>query len=296
MNEEKETYYNILEVNRNATIDEIKKAYRTLALKYHPDRNNGNDICKQRFQKISEAHEILSNEAKKHEYDNRISPKINLEKQMQDVFEGFFANSKFQSSLSNMQRVFHQFIKPPPLKINLSITFEQSYNGTMLPIEYQKEIEKNSGEIVFEQTKTYVSIMRGIDNGEVVELKEKGNEIQRDGITYRGDLFVTIIVEPNPKFTRKGLDLYYLQHITLKEALIGCEISIPLFDEKTIIINTKKKEPTANQTVIKPTKQMTIPKRGMFRENMIGSLIISFCIEFPDTLTNEQIEKINETL
>lgn len=303
-NDLKENYYDILNINKNASMDDIKKSYRQLALKYHPDRNNQNSHCKEIFQKINDAYNVLSNEQKRKEYDNQIFYKmsdIDLNKHVHDLFDNILSHHIEKNPMvSNLQKLFQHFIKPKPLKITVEISFEQSYNGTMVSIEYEKEIEIANDNIIMQKIKTYISIMKGIDDGEIIELKEKGNEIQRDGINYFGDLFITIKINPNEYFTRKGLDIFYLQNITLKEALVGFEIEIPHFNNKKLTIKTKKKDnfQSANENcqIVKPNQQMKIAGYGMVRNDNVGFLIITFNIIFPDTLSYEQIEKLVEIL
>lgn len=326
------SFYNILEVNEQSTTDEIKKAYRRLSLKWHPDKNQGNPEAQGMFQKISEAYETLGDAQKKREYDmmnNNPFFKMmgqgmqgmqgmpsqgmhsmhgeNLEDILASVFSGGMGNI-FGSSIQNPHgnpniRIFHgavpgfvppgfvqpgfsPFQKPTPIIKTITIPIINVLNGGNIPVEIDRWIMEN-GNKTFEQETLYVPIPKGIDDNEIIILREKGN-VLADGCV--GDIKLFIKVENNTEFIRKGLDLVYNKQITLKEALCGFSFELKYINDKVYTINNN------SGNIIPPEFQKVIPNMGLTRENHTGNLIIHFHITFPETLSNDKIEQLKGVL
>jgi DnaJ family protein A protein 2 len=109
--------------------------------------------------------------------------------------------------------------------------------------------------------------------------------------TLKGDIKITIQIENTTVFKRHGLDLIYTKTLSLKEALCGFTIDIIHLSGKSLTLSN-----TTNRTVIGPNSKKVIGEFGMVRENMIGSLIIDFVIQFPEKITDEQVKIISEVL
>lgn len=317
-------FYKILGVKDNANKDEIKKAYRSLQMKYHPDRNPGNQEAHQMTQKINEAYETLGDDTKRKEYDfmrNNPNPFMrmgnmggmggmggmpgmpgNMEMHFNDLND--IMNMMFGGGLGgglgggmpfgpNIQ-VFHsgpngihQFInKPNPIIKSLEITMENVLNGALLPLEIERWILENNNK-VFEKEIIYVDIPQGIDDNEIIILREKGNIINHQN---KGDIKVNIIIKNDTPFKRNGLDLILDKTISLKEALCGFIFEINYINGKNYILNNN------NGNIIPPGYKKLYPNMGLKRGEHTGSLIINFNITFPDKLTQEQINKLNEIL
>jgi len=331
-----ETFYNILGLEETATKDEIKKAYRKLSLQWHPDKNPGNSIAIEKFQKISEAYETLSDENKRHEYDGRNnSPFMRMNSMggngefnnVDELFSALFGGMPggmggihggmggihggmggmpggmggMAGMMSGMMggfppganiHIFRNGIpvnmmqKPAPIVKNITITMDQVLNGTNLPIEIERWIIEN-GNKVFEKETLYVQIPKGIDDSELVVLKDKGNAINDD---CRGDVKLFIKIDNNTEFKRNGLDLIYEKTISLKEALCGFSFELRYVNGKTYTIHNN------GGNIIVPDYNKVIPNMGLSRENHIGNLIIHFNVVFPETLTKEIIDKLRELL
>jgi DnaJ-class molecular chaperone len=309
-------HYEILGVSNNAGDMEIKKAYRGLSLKYHPDRNSTEE-AKDMIQKINEAYEILSDKNKRKQYDMELQfgmqegmpfGNMNGMNEMNDINNIF--NMMFGGGMPGFGgrggpggpeiRIFHgsgpgafhaEFfhsmnMRPEPLQKNLQITIDQSYTGCTLPIEIERTVISNNTRRIESET-VYINVPKGIDDNETVTLHERGNIIN----DIKGEVRITFRVINNTPFMRNGLDLIYNQKITLKEALCGFSFEINHLSGKKLCLNNN-----SNPAVIKPNFRKIVPNLGMNREENVGNMIIEFEIVFPDALTIEQVESLTQIL
>ncbi len=319
-----ENLYEILGINKSASQEEIKKAYRKLSMEYHPDRNNGSEASTEKFKKISAAYETLGDESNRQKYDmmggmgmggggrHNMGPGINPN----DIFN-FFSKNVFNGmgmggmamNMMDPEAAMHmnmgmgngrssntQFFsmdnlkkglnKPVPIVKNVEITLSNSYNGCTIPLEITRWIVEN-GVKREEEEKLYVNIPCGIDNNELIILRENGNILNEQN---KGDVKIFVKIKNDTDFIRNGLDLILYKTISLKEALCGFSFDLKYFDGKLFKINNGK----GNVININHTK--IIPNMGMKRDNHTGKLIIEFKIKFPEKLTEEQVESISNVL
>lgn len=306
-------HYDVLGVSRDAGDMEIKKAYRGLSLKYHPDRNSSEEATDM-IQKVNEAYEILGDKNKRKQYDMELQFGIpggmpfghmNGMHEMNDINNIF--NMMFGGGMPGFGgpggpeiRIFHgggpsnfhaEFFhnmnaRPEPLQKHLQITIEQSYMGCTLPIEIERTIISNNTKRIESET-VYINVPKGIDDNETVTLHERGNIIN----DRKGEVRITFRVINNTHFKRSGLDLIYHQKINLKEALCGFSFEIIHLNGKKLCLNNN-----SNPTVIKPNFKKVVPNLGMNREESVGNMVIDFEIEFPDNLTKEQVETLSNIL
>ncbi len=135
--------------------------------------------------------------------------------------------------------------------------------------------------------KIYVDIPKGIDSGEIIKISKKGNILNE---YTKGDIKVFVTVVNNSKFKRNGLNLIINKKLSLKDALCGFKFEFKHLNGKTYAINNEE------GNIIKPNYQKIIRNLGMERNNQKGSLIILFSIDFPESLSIEQVKKIKEIL
>lgn len=317
MNVGQESYYKILGVEENASKDEIKKAYRALSLKFHPDRPDGKSLENMaKYQKINEAYEVLGDDEKKSEYDFMKSmngqgqgqgqmPAPNFN-EMNDIFGALFGNGfnpfvhvasmngggpglgpGIRVKMFNMGGQQPHFMeKPTPIIKNVTINMEQVLNGVNMPIDIERWMIEN-GNKIFENETIYVNIPKGIDCGEIIILGEKGN-VANNGI--KGDVKIFINVDNNTLFKRQGLDLIYEKKISLNEALCGFSFKLEYINGKVFTINNQP------GNIINPGHRRTIPQLGLKREEYIGNLLIVFDVIFPTHLDMDKIQKLSEIL
>ena len=315
-------YYKLLGVNQNSSQEEIKKAYRKLSLKHHPDR--GGDA--EEFKKINEAYSTLGDVEKKRMYDmqknNPFMGKGGLGG-ADEIFNMFFGGGipgmppgmnvngmrgmpgnihvnmgGFGGGIPGMPNVqvfrngrpvnmSRAMSKPPPIIKNIEISMQDAYNGINYPLEIDRWImvgnEKRN-----EKEKIYVNIHKGIDNNEIKIVRDKGHVLSD---TLKGDVKVFVKINQNSSdLKREGMTLICEKEITLKEALCGFLFEIKHLNGKTYNIKLDK------GTIIPPGFKKQIQGLGMERNNVKGNLIIEFKIIFPKTLTIEQLDKISEIL
>lgn len=301
-------YYKILGVETNADMKQIKKAYRSLSMKYHPDHNNTQEGA-EKMREINEAYETLGDEDKKRVYDQQNSPPV--QQQAQDIhaaarenmmrqFSAFSNNQFFQSvfSGSGNMRVFHNGREvfangkevPEVINHNLTINMAQCYHGASLNISFPRWQVINNQKIS-ETTNTTLHISPGIRSGEVITLTGEGNILAPDN---KGDVRITIMVhEGEMEFQRVGEDLLMTKEITLKEALTSFHFKINHPSGKAYGISNNVK---TTKTIITDNYQKVHTGMGMIRENAKGNMIIKFKVKYPDSLTDEQVDALSTLL
>lgn len=316
------SYYDILEVPKTASADEIKKSYRRLSLKYHPDRNLGQPEMVSKFQEIGEAYEVLGDEQKKEEYDMmQNNPFLrgggsDINELFSNLFGMNFGGGGGGGPMGHMGHMGHMdhmgpmggisingmpfggpgirifrngqpvHSKPSPITKTLTVNMEQVLDGAVLPVEIERWIIENNTKM-FETETIYVNIPKGVDDNEIILIKDKGNFMSD---TCIGDLKIVIKVNNQSQFERYGLDLLYHKTITLKESLCGFTFELPYLNGKMFTINNN------GGNVIPSEYKKIIPKLGLTRDDRTGNMIILFHVQFPEKLTPEQIEAIKDHL
>jgi DnaJ-class molecular chaperone len=314
-----EDYYKILGVNSNDNSDKIKKAFRKLSLKHHPDR--GGDAAE--FKKINEAYQTLGDPNKKQQYDiQKNSPFGSMRMGggggMDDIFSMMFGGGipgmggrhphggvpgmpfGFGGPGMPHVQVFHngrpvnmgQYRKPSPIVKTINITLEQAYTGLNYPLKIEKWIMEGNVKKMENET-IYIDITPGIDSNEIILLKNRGNVMSENNI---GDVKVFVKIINNTPFKRDGLDLIIKKKISLKEALVGFIFDLKHLSGKTYTINNKTGK------VVTPDFVKEVANMGMKRTRphpaspLVGKLLICFEIEYPTSITEEQRKKLEEIL
>jgi len=310
-------FYKILDVPKNASDQDIKKAYRKLSLQYHPDRNQSPD-AEEKIRKINEAYETLSDPAKRQQYDAgpamggfpggfpfpmggphfaHMSSMDGSEDMgdINNIFSMLFGGGMPGGMGGPNIRVFHNgmpagmhMMKPPPIQHLIRISLEQAFQGCTVPIEVNRWV--SSGNMKTQESETiYINIPQGSDDNEMFVLQDKGNVINDH---CKGDVKIVLQIENKTCFKRQGLDLIYAKTLSLKEALCGFSFEIPHLNGKTLSLNNK-----TNHTIVKPQYKKVVPGLGLTRQGQgQGNLIIEFGVEFPESLTTEQIEELGKIL
>ena len=315
--------YKILGVERNASQDDIKKAYRTLSLKLHPDKNQGKPEAETIYKSINAAYEILGDEAKRKEFDaphhqhNPFAgmgmpfPFANMGMGMgapHDEFMKMFSSGIFQQMHSDGMhgggtQIFTmgpngpirvqlggqpqpQLQKPPHIAKTVEIPIDKAYSGCSLPIEISRWVIE--GGMKKEENETlYVTIPRGIDDNEHIIISGKGNA---NGENNRSDVKIQVKVKNESDFKRDGLDLTLHKSISLKEALCGFSFDMRFLDGRVFKIQND------NGNIICPGYRKIINEMGMVRDGQKGNLIIVFDVKFPEQLSSEAIAMISSVL
>ena len=292
-------YYKTLGIDKNASSDAIKKAYRKLALKYHPDKNPGNKGAEENFKKLSEAYAVLGDPEKRKQYNSFGSQEaFSRSFSQEDIFRGFDLNEilkglggfrgQRQSSYTN-DDPFSQFFrsqqhnqavprKGRDLEYNLSISLEEAYSSAEKRISFKTD----DGEL----NEITMKIPKGIDTGRKLRLTGKGLPGLNGGPP--GDLFINITVAPHPVFTRDGDDVYVLKTITFSQTVLGTSIDIKTLGGETKRIKIPAN--TQNNTRIR-MKGFGVPH---FKKTGRGDQYVRIAVDIPRKLTKKQRDIVKQ--
>lgn len=284
----KRDYYEVLGVSKNASDDEIKKAYRKLAIKYHPDKNPGNKEAEEKFKEASEAHEVLSDKQKRARYDQFGHAGVNGGAAGGNPFGAGgnpFGNGQFnfdfggaggfEDILSNLFGFGGGARRPrrgADYQTQVTITFEESIFGTTKTIEADGKDLK-------------IKIPAGIDDGMSIRLTGKGGEAPEGG--ERGDLYVRIRVKAHKHLTREGNLILSEEKIDMVDAALGCEIDVETVDGK---VTMKVPAGTQSGTPFKLSGH-GVPFRA---DGDRGPHIVTIIVETPKNLSKKQKELLEE--
>ena len=293
-------YYQTLGISKNATQEEIKKAFKKLARKYHPDLNPNDVRAKQKFQEINEAHEVLSDPQKRKKYDT-----YGTHWKQADQFKSQNQRYSYQNSQQNNYRTTenNEFYTNFNDEHAFSDFFESLFGASR---SSQKQTQKFRGEdfhaelhlslleaatthkqmLEINGKKIRITIPAGIENGQTIKLNGQGGHGIHGGPS--GDLFITFVITPDSHFQRTGNDLYMQIDLDLYTAMLGGEITINAFQEK---LKLKVLPETQNGSRIRlKGKGFPIYKQ----EGHFGDLFITYNIKLPTQLTEKQKQLFRE--
>jgi len=283
-------YYKILEINKTATEADIKKAYRKLARKYHPDLNPSNKEAENKFKAINEANEVLSDSAKRKKYDA-------FGKDWKHADE--FKNAQQQQSTrnANQQQDYGAFTG------DFSDFFESMYGGSSRNTGRQTkfrgqdlhaELHLNLKDVYTSQQQTLtvngknirLTFPAGIENGQVIKITGHGTTGANGG--PNGDLYITFSISNHTLFKREGSNLYSNVDLNLYTALLGGEVLIDTFDGKVKL--KVAPETQAGSKIKLKGKGFPVYKQ----ENDFGDLYITYQIKLPTSLSVKEKELLTE--
>jgi curved DNA-binding protein len=293
-------YYKVLGVEKNATDEEMKKAYRKLAMKYHPDKNKGDKTAESKFKEVSEAYAVLSDKEKRRQYDEFGANGFQQRFSQEDIFKGFdfsdvlkefgfgggmfggkrggggtrfsFGGAPFGGHGSRQPRT-----KGADVVYELPLSLQEIAAGTQktLSLQHGDRIEKIS-----------VTIPKGMMAGKKLRLPGKGNKDPYGGTS--GDLYVQVKLLPDRNFSAEGHDLTITRNIKLSDALLGTTLAIPTIDGKELSI---KVPPGTNHKT-----KMRLAGHGLPRMKGVGKgdLFVQLMIQMPKALSSEQKDLIKK--
>lgn len=295
-------YYKILGVDKSASAEEIKKAYRKLAVKYHPDKNPNDKTAEEKFKEINEANEVLGDPEKRKKYDELGENWKHYQQahggrtedfdwskwtngksrqyqtyteedlfgggQFSDFFESIFGGSGFQSRARQPRAR-----KGHDLETEIQISLEEAYHGTTRQLQIDGETIQ-------------VNIKQGVSEGQLLRIKGKGGHGSGGG--SRGDIYMKVHIGEHPHFTRKGDDLYHDIPVELYTAILGGKALIRTL-KGTMKIDIPKG--TENRRIFR-LKGLGMPKFG--REKEFGNLYVKANVVLPKNLSEKELQLFKE--
>jgi DnaJ-class molecular chaperone len=296
-----DNYYNILNLSNNANINDIKKAYRQLSIKFHPDKNNNSDS--EQFNKINEAYSKLLEKYNANNANN-VNYKYNINETTNEV-DKYYSHDLISANNPNNPNNLNNPNNPnnpnnailkssylnvnnyEDIIINLSITFNEAYAGCNKPIVVNRKIIVNNV-IGHEKETLYIPIPKGIDANEIITLHNKGNVYIFNGSVTYSNIKTVICLLNHEVFERIGLDIIFIKTITLKEALLGFTFNLNHINNKNFKITCSE--------VINFNYEKLVSNMGFIRDTFVGNLIIKFNITFPITISQESKKLLEKAL
>jgi molecular chaperone DnaJ/curved DNA-binding protein len=306
-----EDLYDILGVDEDASTEDIKKAYRSLARKHHPDRNPDDPNAEETFKKIQKAYQILSDEEKRQQYDAKRrfgggfggpnggrgfggsaaggGPEIHFEQGnfddifggrggLGDIFESFFGGrgggaTRGQDPFGQQRGRRRQRRSRQASGQDVETTLRLSFEEALEG--GRKQVELPTGESI------RLKIPQGVRDGTKIRLRGRG---QAGPTGERGDLYVTFEVGEHPRFRRKGDDIYLTESIGVFEAILGTERRIPTPYGRRIKLTI----PAGTQ----PGEKLRLKRQGVKTDDAQGDLYVEIDVDVPSDLTDDQRETL----
>lgn len=293
-------YYKVLEVNKSASQDDIKKAYRKLARKFHPDVNPNDNEAKRRFQEVNEAHEVLSDPEKRKKYDQygeNWKHADEFEKQKQQgyggsagqqgqyqYYDGGFSGADFEAGGFSdfFEQMFGTTAGGSRGRSGRSTRFRGQDFNAELHLNLTDVYETKKHTITVQGKNIRLTIPAGVENGQTIKIAGYGGAGVNKG--PNGDLYITFVITNNTSFKRLGNDLHTTADIDLYTAVLGGEVVIDTMSGK---VKMKVAEGTQNGAKVKlKGKGFPVYKQtGNF-----GDLYVTYRVKIPTHLTAKQKE------
>lgn len=286
----KRDYYEILGVGKSASDDEIKKAYRKLAIKYHPDKNPGDKSAEEKFKEVSEAYEVLSDKQKRSRYDQFGHAGVGGASGGGNPFAsgnpfGGGTSFNFDFGGGGLDDILNSFFgggfggqrrprRGADVEARVSISFEDAVFGTTV------SVEDADGKTV------KVKIPSGIDDGMAIRVRGRGGDAPESG-GEKGDLYVRVRVKPHKSLTREGNIILSEVHVDMVDAALGCEIDVETVDGP---VRMKVPAGTQSGTPFRLSGHGLVMRSDGDR----GPHIVSIIVDTPTKLTKKQKELLEE--
>ncbi|MFV0438489.1 MAG: DnaJ C-terminal domain-containing protein [Desulfopila sp.] len=306
-------YYETLGVAKGATADEIKKAYRKLALKYHPDKNRGDKGAENRFKEINEAYAVLSDPVKKQQYDTYGSTNFHQRYSREDIFRNFDLNdilrqfgfggvgrqqpgTGFGHSMNmggagvNFNSFFSQGgpvggcgggcrqpEKGIDMNYQLTVTLEEVLHGAERSISLRKNGQPQQ---------VSVKIPQGIEEGKKLRLKGQGGSSANGGSP--GDLYLKVEIAEHPSFKRDGDNLILEKLLSYSDACLGAKVEIETLEGKTFSVSVPCGSVNGSRLRIRGYGLPSGPLGAR------GDLYVKLAVEVPKNLNDEQRELVQK--
>lgn len=311
-------YYKILCLTRSATNADVKKAYRKLSLKYHPDRSD-DPKADELFLEVAEAYDVLSQANTRAVYDQFGEEGLKSGVPTTDIVGGFSGGYVFHGNADNVFREFfggdnpfNEFFEPPkdpdmaigfgglrgrgrpkqdpPIQRDLALTLEEVYAGCIKKIKISRRVMNDDGHTSSIRDKILtINARAGWPAGTKITFQKEGDQGPNN---IPADIVFVVKDKDHPLFKRVGGDLHYIATIPLAKALVGCVIEVPTLDGRSLSIPVND--------IVQPGYQKRVVGEGMpiskSKDGQKGDLVIGFDIVFPTKLEVHQKALIKQAL
>jgi curved DNA-binding protein len=286
-------YYEVLGVKKGASMEELKKAYRKLAVKYHPDKNPGDKQAEDRFKEINEAYAVLSDPKKKEQFDQFGSNNFHQRYSQEDIFKGFNVDDLFKDQGFGTDDIFSRLFggggmrgqrggagrmaaKGEDYNMEILVTFRDAYDGADKRIAYLRDGVREE---------LSVKVLAGIENGAKLRVAGRGGAGRMGGPA--GDIFLTVNVGADALFQREGADIVLPLEVRFSEAAQGGSIDVPTME------GTKRiKIPAGIQAGTKVRlKGLGFHQAGKKER---GDMYVRIVVHVPEKLTPRQKELLEQ--
>ncbi|MGO1544440.1 MAG: DnaJ C-terminal domain-containing protein [Gulosibacter sp.] len=303
-------FYKTLDVDKDISDAELRKVYRKLARKYHPDSNPGDKAAEEKFKEISEAYDVLSDADKRKEYDQIRAMGAGARfsagpggpggaGNFEDLFGGMFGQGGFSqggfqqggrsystSGAGNFEDLFGGMFgagaggpagfqaspKGADQRASTTLNFMTAIKGDTI------DLQAGDGRVIT------VRIPAGVKDGQKIRLRGKGSPGYQGGPA--GDLILEVSVRPHPVFKRDGNNIVVTAPITFAEAVKGATIEVPTIDDKTV----KVRVPEFSQS----GKKLRVKGRGVKTKSATGDMVVELAVVVPNRLTQEQEKALDD--
>ncbi|WP_299215302.1 J domain-containing protein [uncultured Aquimarina sp.] len=286
-------YYKILGISKNATESDIKKAYRKLARKYHPDLNPDDKEAEKKFKEINEANEVLSNAENRKKYDQygkdwKHAEEFEKARQSQgqyarsggQQYQGGFSEGDFSDFFESMFGGAGRGYRKSQVKYR-----GEDYNA-QLHLDLMDVYKTHKRTLTVNEKNIRITIPAGVENGQTIKIKGHGGPGIGGG--PNGDLLITFVIENTTSFRRDKGDLYLHKDIDLYTAVLGGEIMIDTLDGR-VKLNVKQETENGAKVKLKGKGFPIYKKEGQY-----GNLYVTYNVKLPKNLTTKQKELFRE--
>jgi len=281
-------YYKILGIDKSATEADIKKSYRKLARKYHPDLNPNNKEAEKKFKEINEANEVLSNTENRKKYDAygkdwKHAEEFERAKQQQsqrqtyqqDFSGGSYSDQDFSDYFESMFGG-----KRSSSRHSRSVQFKGQDFNAELQLNLTDVYETHKHELTVNGSKIRLTIPAGVENGQIIKIAGKGGKGINGG--PNGDLYIKFTIKNHTQFKRDGDNLYANVDLDLYTSILGGETTIDTFNGK-VKLNVKPETQNGTKVKLKGKGFPVYKKEGHY-----GDLIITYTIKTPTNLSERE--------
>lgn len=292
-------YYKVLGITKSATEDEIKKAYRKLARKLHPDLNPDDKEAHSKFQQLNEANTVLSNPENRKKYD-----KYGKDWERGEEYEKYQQQNQGQQSrqYSNAGQQSYGNFEGEDFSDFFSSMFGQSggrqsqrsqaqYRGqdfnAQLQIDIKEASQTHKKELTVNEKNIRITIPAGIEDQQTIKIKGFGGDGQNNG--PKGDLYITFSIVNNTPFKRVGNDLYLDYDLDIYSAILGGEITVSDFEASKLKLKVAAGTQSGTKIRLKGKGFPVYKKEGQF-----GDLYVTYLVKIPTQLSDKEKQLFNE--